>query len=222
MKCTIFFIATIIWYSNGETNPKVTDKVWFDVEVKGQKLGRIVIGLFGKTVPKTVKNFVELAQKPKGEGYIGSTFHRVIKGFMIQGGDFTKHDGTGGVSIYGPTFPDENFVLKHSEAGWVSMANAGKDTNGSQFFIITAPAPHLNDHHVVFGKVLEGMEVVRTIENVPTKDDKPLDDVVIAAAGHDVVKKPLPIESFASTPIPAANGCYYQSYYLACLLYGLY
>ena len=140
----IFSLLPFEVQTQSETKgPKVTHEVTFDLAIGDNAIGSVTIGLFGKTVPKTVKNFFELAQKPEGEGYKGSAFHRVIKDFMIQGGDFTRGDGTG---------TGENFKLKHYGAGWLSMANAGKDTNGSQFFLTVKKTPWLDGRHVVFGK----------------------------------------------------------------------
>lgn len=170
---------------------KVTHQVYFDVEIGGEKAGRIVMGLFGEDVPKTAENFRALCTGEKGEGksgkplhYKGSSFHRVIPNFMLQGGDFTRGDGTGGESIYGEKFKDENFKLMHTGPGLLSMANAGPNTNGSQFFVTTVPTPHLNGMHVVFGRVIEGKKVVDAIEAVGSGRGKTSKKVVITDCGE--------------------------------------
>ncbi|CAG9312438.1 unnamed protein product [Blepharisma stoltei] len=165
-------------------------RVFFDIEIDNEPCGRIVFELFSNT-PLTSENFRALCTGERGLGikgkplhYKGCIFHRIIPGFMIQGGDFTVGNGTGGESIYGPKFSDENFINLHSAPGILAMANAGMNTNGSQFFITTVPCEWLNGKHVVFGRVVEGMNVVRAIEEQGTKSGRPQYRVAISDCGQ--------------------------------------
>eukprot|EP00727_Mastigamoeba_balamuthi_P003474 m51a1_g13123 putative peptidyl-prolyl cis-trans isomerase (208) ;mRNA; r:1568-2444 len=166
-------------------------RVFFEISIRGKSAGRVTFELFNDVVPKTAENFRALCTGEKGKGKMGKPlhfkgcpFHRIIPGFMIQGGDFTRGDGTGGESIYGAKFRDENFKLRHEKPGMLSMANAGPNSNGSQFFITTAVTSWLNGKHVVFGRVVEGMDIVRKLEAEGSQSGKTKSKCCISDCGE--------------------------------------
>ena len=176
-------------FENKEKEIDITSgNPFFIISIDGKEVGKLKFELFDDDVPNTSSNFRYLCAKGLGDKkeacYKNSIFHRVIKDFMIQGGDFTNFDGTGGMSMYGNKFNDENFNLKHNQPGLLSMANSGPNTNGSQFFITLKDTPHLDDKHVVFGILLEGFDILKKIENLETnEEDKPIQEVKIINCG---------------------------------------
>ena len=188
----LFLTAFAIFVTSdaGEPLAEITEKTYFDITIDDEKIGRIVFGMYGNVVPKTVKNFSTLCDGSAGTGnagkplhFSGSAFHRIIPGFMAQGGDFTNGNGTGGESIYGNKFADENFDIKHAKPYLLSMANAGPNTNGSQFFITFKETPWLDGRHTVFGEVLEGQDVVDALEKIGSGSGSTSKTAKIAESG---------------------------------------
>lgn len=163
----------------------IRPKIYIEFATKNSKIGKVVFELFNDIVPKTVRNFMTLALNKSNPTYLGCTIHRIIPGFVIQGGDYENGDGTGGKSIYGGYFEDECFDYKHNQEGLLSMANCGKNTNGSQFFITLDVAPHLDNNHVVFGKVINGMNIIRKIEQYGSMSGKPKEIIKIVGSGKN-------------------------------------